>query len=220
MTHPPGRLDRAAGSAARRLLRWAGGRHSSQGTWVRALSAEVDEIDCGLSQLAWALGVLPLVLVERGTALRRTWRPRLLWLATAGGLGGLRVYGPAVTAGMAMLVWIYEHRYTQTGGPVLAAAVVFIPFCVLRGLLAARRRSDDVAAAVGAATAAVSFFVVVVGVAVYVGVMVHGFVWVAVPVMSLVFAVVVAAVGAACGLLGAALAHPARTMRAIRSRRR
>jgi hypothetical protein len=221
MTHLPPGLDHAAGSAARRLLGWASGRRtSSQGTWIRALSAEVDEMDTGLDQLAWAVGVLPLILVERGSALGRTWRPRLLWLASAGGVGGLRVYGPAVVAGILMLAWTYEHRGTETGAPVLFAASMFIPFCVLRGLLAARRRSADAAAAIGAATAVVSFVVFVLGAVVYVGIMVSGTVWVALPLMGLVFGLVVAAVGAACGLLGAALAHPTTTIRSIRSRRR
>lgn len=225
MTYLPPRLDRLAGTAARRLLAWAGGRSAvSDRPWIRVLRAEVDELGTGLDQLAWAVEVLPLVLAERVAALLRRWRPRLVWLASGGGLGGLRVYGPAVVSGMVMLAWMYGHRaHLESGAPLLAALRLlpyYLVFYTGRGLLTARRRSDDAAAAVAAATAVVGYLVVVAGASAYIGATVPGAVWVVLPITSLLLVFVVAATGAACGVLGAALGHPATTIRFIRSRYR
>ncbi|MGH3373798.1 MAG: hypothetical protein ACRDP6_03570 [Actinoallomurus sp.] len=179
------------------------------------MSAEVDEMETGWDQLTWALGVLPLVLVERGVAMRHTWRPRLVWLASAGGLGGLRVYGPAMAAGVLMVVWSWGRRGADEPVPFFAA-LIFAPLYVLRGLLTGRRRQVGIGAAVGATTALVGFAVVTLATVVYVGVTDSAFTSVAWVFFGLGFGIPVAAVGAMCGLVGAALAHPTVGARSIR----
>lgn len=171
-------------------------------------------METGWDQLTWALGVLPLVLVERGAAMRHTWRPRLAWLASAGGLGGLRVYGPAVAAGLLMIVWSWGRRGADEPVPFFAA-VMFAPFYVLRGLLTGRRRQVGIGAAVGAVTALVGFATVMLFVVVYFGVTDSAFMSVAWVFFGFGYGIPVAAVGAMCGLVGAALAHPTASARSI-----
>lgn len=137
----------------------------------------------------------------------RAWRSRLLWLASAGGLGGLRVFGPGVACGIVMMAWSYAHRGEDARLP-LFAAFVLAPAYVLRGLLAARGRTVSVGALVGAVTAVLGFEIVVLGTAVYVAATES---WLKAALylgFGLGYVIPVAVVGTVCGLAGGALAHP------------
>lgn len=210
------RLDRAAGSVARRLLRWATSRRSSQElTWVRALGAEMDEIATGWAQLRWALGAVRLRWIESSSARRRRWHVRLGWIGSAGGLGGLRVYGPAVAGGIAMSLWVYANRGADAPLP-LAAAVLAGPYFAVIGFCWARRRTGPIAAAVGAVTALVSFEIVIIGTAVYTVVTesaLNATVWLG---FGIAYVLPVGFVGAIAGFAGAVAAHPIASVRAVR----
>ncbi|MGW4529248.1 hypothetical protein [Amycolatopsis sp. NPDC004378] len=210
------RLDRVAGSVARRLLRWATGRRSGQElTWVRALGAEIDEMTTGWSQLHWALGVLRLRWIESSPARRRRWQTRLRWIESAGGLGGLRVYGPAVAGGIVMSLWVYANRGADAPLP-LAAAFLAGPYFAVIGFCWARRRTAPVAAAVGAIAAVVGFEIVTIGTAVYTVVTesaLNATVWLG---FGIAYVLPVRFVGAIAGLVGAVAAHPISSIRAFR----
>lgn len=210
------RLDRTAGSVARRLLHWAtSGRSGQELTWVRALGAEVDEIATGWSQLRWALGAVRLRWIESSPARRRRWHVRLRWIESAGGLGGLRVYGPAVVGGIGMSLWVYANRGADAPLP-LAAAVLAGPYFAVIGCCWARRRTPPIAAAVGAVTALVGFEIVTIGTAVYTVVTesaLNATVWLG---FGIAFVLPVGFVGAVAGLVGAVAAHPISSVRAIR----
>lgn len=210
------RLDRAAGSVARRLLRWATSRRGGpELTWVHALGAELDEIATGWSQLRWALGAVRLRLIETSPARRHRWHVRLRWVGSAGGLGGFRVYGPAVAGGAAMSLWVYANRGADAPLP-LAAAVFAGPYFAVIGFRWARRRTAPIAAAVGAVTAVVGFEIAIVGTAVYTVVTesaLNATVWFG---FGIAFALPVGFFGALAGLVGAVAAHPISSIRAFR----
>jgi hypothetical protein len=158
------------------------------------------------------------MLAERTTRAGRIWRPRLLWLVSAGGVGGLRVYGPAVVCGIAMAAWSYVHPGDDEP-PIVVAALMFAPFYAVRGLLAARRRSVWAGAAIGAVTAVVGYAIALISAAVYAGATESVFQSAVVLLLFfLAFLIVVASVGAICGLVGAVLAHPRTANRSLRSR--
>ena len=90
-------VDRAAGSAAGWVLRLLTARaDSATQSWIDALTAEMGQVGSGRSRLAWALGGVGLLLRQRLLTSERNWRLRLRWVGSAGGLGGLRVYLPAL----------------------------------------------------------------------------------------------------------------------------
>jgi hypothetical protein len=210
------RLDRAAGSVARWLLHWASRRYRGQElTWTRALGAEMDEIATGWSQLHWALGAVRLRRIELSPARRRQRHVRLRWIESAAGLGGLRVYGPAVAGGIAMSLWVYANRGADAPLP-LAAAVLTGPYFAVIGFCWARRRTAPVAAAVGATTALVGFEIVTTGTAVYTAVTESALNATAWLVFGIAFVLPVGFVGAIAGLVGAVAAHPISTIRAMR----
>jgi hypothetical protein len=143
-----------AGSVARWLLRWATTRHDvSRPSWIHALSAEFDEIGTGRSQLAWAVGSLRVLWAERRMSRRSRLWVRLRWMGSAGGLGGLRVYTPAVVGGILMATWSYWHRDDDAPIPLIAA-VLLAPYYALIGLWWGRRRTVGTAALVGAVNGA------------------------------------------------------------------
>ncbi|WP_125592466.1 hypothetical protein [Amycolatopsis balhimycina] len=209
------RLDRVAGSVARQLLRWVASGRGQELTWVRALGSELDEIATGWSQLRWALGAVRLRWIESSPARRHRWHIRLRWIESAGGLGGLHVYGPAVAGGIGMSLWVYANRGADAPLP-LAAAVLAGPYFAVIGFCWARRRTAPIAAAVGAITAVVGFEVVTIGTAVYT-VVTESFpnatLWVG---FGIGYVLPVGFVGAITGLAGAIAAHPISSIRAIR----
>jgi hypothetical protein len=115
---PGAGLDRLAARTARRLLVWGAARlEGTERAWLDALAGELDEIEGGRAQLAWALGGLRLVwLGGRRRLVSRAYRfgPAALILLAGALLGGLafvlaRHYttlalGLGVLAGVGMLV--------------------------------------------------------------------------------------------------------------------
>lgn len=175
----------------------------------------MDEVKTGWSQLGWALGAVRLRWIESSPERRRRWQVRLRWIESAGGLGGLRVYVPAVVAGIAMSVWVYAHRGADAPLPV-AAAVLAGPYFAVIGFCWARRRTAPIAAAVGAVTALVGFEIVTIGTAVYTVVTesaLNAVVWLG---FGVAYVLPVGLVGALSGLIGALAAHPICSIRAVR----
>lgn len=207
MTRLPAALERAAGAAARALLGWAVGRlDPSQRVWIQALRAEVDEIGGGWAQLAWAMGGVRLVWVERRRTVRRRWRARLRWLGSAGGRGGMRVYTPGVVCGIVMSVWSYWQRNVDLPIPLIAV-VMFVPYYALAGFWMARNRSVEVGALMGAVTAVLGFVTVSLTMIAYAAGTEPWLKPVAYILFSLTFLIPAAFVGATCGLVGGTLAH-------------
>jgi hypothetical protein len=94
----PARFDRATGAAARWLLAWtARSLGPSHRTWIDAMRAELEAIDGGGAQFAWALGGLQLGWVLQGRRMvalaRRGKRGRLV----GAGLGAVSVLMLAAT---------------------------------------------------------------------------------------------------------------------------
>ncbi len=209
-------VDRAAGSLAAWLLRWltARGVSSTASPWIDALTAEMGEIGSGRSRLVWALGGAGLLIRQRLWNTGRRWRVRLCWVGSAGGLGGLRVYLPAVAAGLLMAVWSYGYRDADAPVPVLAA-LLLTPYYVVVGLWWGRRGRVETAALVGAVTAFTGFEIYVISMAILIAATESGLnalTWLG---FGLGFALLVALVGAFCGLIGGTLAHPAAILRSI-----
>ena len=208
-------MDEAAGAAARRVLRWAATRRSrSDLSWIDALSTEIDEIETGRSQLAWALGALRLIWTERRPTMRSTWHGRMVWVGSAGGLGGWRVYPPAVVGGLLIATWSYSHRQDDLLIPVLAS-LALAPYYGVIGVCWGRSRTIGTAALVGAVTAVAGFGIVVVLAAGYAAVSESGLTALLWLVFGLVFGFTVALVGAFSALVGAVLAHPTSIMRQL-----
>jgi len=91
MTRQRETLDRAAGSAARRLLGWATTRRSaSKQIWIQALGSEIDAAETGWSPLAWALGAIRTAVdrMDDDNDNGAQVAVRLRWIGSAGGLGG------------------------------------------------------------------------------------------------------------------------------------
>jgi hypothetical protein len=88
-------LNRLAARLARAVLAWTTGRvDAARRPWLEALAAELDEIDGGLAQLAWALGGLRVLWLDRRRHLAAaTYRcgPDALLVATAAALLALTV---------------------------------------------------------------------------------------------------------------------------------
>jgi hypothetical protein len=186
----------------------------SRPSWIHALSAEFDEIGTGRSQLAWAVGSLRVLWAERRMSRRSRLWVRLRWMGSAGGLGGLRVYTPAVVGGILMATWSYWHRDDDAPIPLIAA-VLLAPYYALIGLWWGRRRTVGTAALVGAVTALVGFGIVTLLTAIETAVTetaVRAAVWL---VFGLVYAIMVALVGAFCGLAGGTLARPSSILRSL-----
>jgi hypothetical protein len=160
------------------------------------------------------MGGLRLLWIERRTAMGRKWRVRLLWLGSAGGLGGLRVYIPGVVGGIGMATWSYWHRGEDLPIP-LFSAFIFAPYYALLGFWWARSRTVGTAALVGAVTALVGFELVTLATAVYTAVTEFALKSVAWLVFGLGYALLVGFVGAICGLIGGALARPTAIIRAL-----
>ncbi len=209
-------VDRAAGSAADWVLRLLTARgDSSSLPWIDALTAEMGQIGSGRSRLVWALGGVGLLTRQRLMTTGRRWATRLRWVGSAGGLGGLRVYLPALVVGMLMAVGSYGYRDADAPVPVLAA-MALSPYYVVVGLWWARRSSIEIAVLVGAVTALVGYETFVTSAALYLAATesaVNSMTWLG---FGVGFALLVALVGAFCGLIGGTLAHPAATIRTIR----
>jgi hypothetical protein len=140
---------------------------------------------------------------------------RLRWVGSAGGLGGLRVYLPALVGGMLMAVGSYGYRDADAPVPVLAA-LVLTPYYAVVGPWWARRSSIEIAVLVGAVTALVGYEIFVMSAAVYMAATesaVNSLTWLG---FGVGFALLVALVGAFCGLIGGTLAHSAATIPSIR----
>lgn len=216
MTGPRESLDRTAGWMARWLLRWATTRCDvSRPSWIHALSAELDQIPTGRSQLAWAVGCLRVLWVERRTSRRSSLRVRLRWVGSAGGLGGVRVYTPALFGGILMAAWSYWHREDDAPIPLLAA-VLLAPYYTLIGLWWGRSRSVRTAALVAAVTALLGFEFVTVLTAIRAAATHSASKSVLWLLFGLGYAAMVALVGAFCGLAGGSLTHPISTIRSMR----
>jgi hypothetical protein len=209
-------VDRAAGSAAAWVLRVLTARADrSMKAWMDALTAEVNEIRSGPSRLAWALGGVGLLLRQRLITSERSWRVRLRWVGSAGGLGGSRVYLPAVASSILMAVGSYGYRDADAPVPVVAA-MALTPYYMVVGLCWARHRSIEIGALVGAVTALVGYESFVVSAALYLAATesaVNSLTWLG---FGVGFALLVALVGAFCGLIGGTLAHPVVIIRSIR----
>jgi hypothetical protein len=210
------RLDGAAGSMARWLLVWATSRRDvTKPSWIHALSAELDHIGTGQSQLAWAVGCLRVLWAEGRASRRSRLRVRLRWVGSAGGLGGLRVYAPALFGSILMVAWSYWHREDDAPIPLLAA-LLLAPYYALIGLWWGRKRSVRTAALVAAVTALVGFELVTVLTAIQAAATDSASKSVLWLFFGLGFATTVALVGAFCGLAGGSLAHPISTIGSIR----
>ena len=114
-----------------------------------------------------------------------------------------------------MAVGSYGYRDADAPVPVVAA-MALTPYYVVVGLCWARHRSIEIGALVGAVTALVGYESFVVSAALYLATTesaVNSLTWLG---FGVGFALLVALVGAFCGLIGGTLAHPAVTIRSIR----
>jgi hypothetical protein len=209
------RVDRAAGLLAGWVLRLLSAQGDpSTPSWIDALTAEMGEIGSGRSRLAWALGGVGLLLRQRLMTSKRRWIARMRWVGSAGGLGGVLVYLPALVGGILMAVGSYGYRDADAPVPVVAA-MALTPYYAVVGLWWARRCSIEIAALVGAATALAGYETFVVSAAIYLAATesaVNSLTWLG---FGVGFALLVALVGAFCGLIGGTLAHPAKIIRSI-----
>jgi hypothetical protein len=156
-----------------------------------------------------------LLLSQRLMSIEPRWGLRLRWVGSAGGLGGLRVYIPAVAGGTLMAVWSYGYRDADAPIPVLAA-LLLAPYYGVIGLWWARRGRVETAALVGAVTSLVGFEIFVMSSAIYIAATqsaLNSLTWLG---FGAEFALLVALVGAFCGLIGGTLAHPAAIIRLVR----
>lgn len=114
---------------------------------------------------------------------------------------------------------IGSYWYRDVDAPIpLLAAVVLAPYYGLVGFWWARRARIETAAMMGAVTALVGFEIVVVLTAmldVAMGATPKSVLWL---VSGLLFAPTVGLVGAFCGLVGGALAHPTSIISTLRLR--
>jgi hypothetical protein len=205
-----------AGQVAAWLLRLLTARGVSSATpWIDALAAEKGEIGTGRSQLLWVLGGVHILIRQGLSTLARRWCVRLRWVGSAGGLGGLRVYLPAVAGGLLMAVGSFGYR--DADAPVaVVAALLLTPYYVVVGLWWGRTGRVETAALVGAITAFAGFEIFVTSMAILVAATesaLNALTWLG---FGVLFALLVALVGAICGLIGGTLAHPATIIRSVR----
>jgi hypothetical protein len=107
-----------------------------------------------------------------------------------------------------MAVGSYGYRDADAPVPVVAA-MALTPYYVVVGLWWARHRSIEIGALVGAVTALVGYESFVLAAALYLAATesgVNSLTWLG---FGVGFALLVALVGAFCGLIGGTLAHPA-----------
>jgi hypothetical protein len=124
-----------------------------------------------------------------------------------GRFGDRRLYDPGVVGGVVAALWSYWYRDVDAPIPLLAA-VLLAPYYAFIGFWWARKARLETAALVGAVTALVGFELVVLVTAmqaVATDAAPKSVLWL---LAGLMFAPTVTLVGAFCGFVGGALAHP------------
>jgi hypothetical protein len=123
-----------------------------------------------------------------------------------------RAYGPGLAGGVLAGIWSYWHRDEDLPN-LLLAAVMLMPYYGLIGFWWARRtRTTGTAALMGGVTAVLGFEVVILLTATQATITDtagKSLLWL---FAGLLFATPVFLLGAFCGLVGGALAHPASTI--------
>jgi hypothetical protein len=139
-------LDRLAARTARRLLAWSAARLSgNERAWLRALAGELDEIEGGRAQLAWALGGLRLVwLGERRRLVSRAYRfgPVALILLAGTLLGGLAFLLAQRYAALALGLGVLTGVGMLVAMPVLFL-LVWVAVRLVRWWVAARGLDEE-----------------------------------------------------------------------------